>query len=161
MGLDWSSSATRSIFRPSIPPWALTASKYAFAPYSESLKVDEALPVREVMKPTLTESAVTPGALAGVRAGARGAVEAVGAAVVALDDGLLELLEHAPARSAEAATAATNRYVRGLDIPPPSLSESQNCAVSLEALSSRPGRVESHRTKADSPWNPGRERMGT
>jgi hypothetical protein len=52
------------IFRPLIPPAALMAAKRASAPLVPSEKVEEALPVSEVMYPMVMLSLVTPGALA-------------------------------------------------------------------------------------------------
>src|SRR5438067_7076374 len=63
-GDEVSSAVTIWILRPLIPPALLTASKYALAPLSAVENVEDAAPVLEVMNPTFTVVAVTPGALA-------------------------------------------------------------------------------------------------
>src|SRR5690242_167734 len=109
------------ILRPLIPPAALTALKYALAPLAASANVDDALPVTEVMKPTLTVSVLTPGALAllpdvppevpPVLPATPVVAEPPLAAVVA-DDEVFELLLHPAAASAASAAAATNILFR-------------------------------------------------
>src|SRR6516165_9717193 len=61
---DWSSAVIMVTLRPLMPPAALRAAKRACAPLAPSAKVDEALPVSEVMYPMVMLSFATPGALA-------------------------------------------------------------------------------------------------
>ena len=58
------SATIRSIFRPLIPPAALSASKRASGPFVASKYFDEPSPERSVMNPILIVVGVIPGALA-------------------------------------------------------------------------------------------------
>jgi hypothetical protein len=121
-GEEVSSASTNVILRPLIPPVAFTASKRAVAPKPLSAKVEEALPVSEVMRPIFTDVGVTPGALAvlvdapavvpPVVAPVEPAVVADEAAVVGGAELLFELEQAVATPTAIAPTASTRKLTR-------------------------------------------------